>query len=288
MKLHKLLAGTVILLFATLLVACQNNSQATKQTTETSISTAESSEEETLASDRRERLLKKFYAELPETMAMYYLEEIEERSEKAWEQKQPNIFAGQESTDVISSYLPKELNKLSVEINGYDVKSRRLIITVTNNYDTALKGADKNTEGDYLYGGGTQFALFGFPTVSGKASKARIVTIHLVDTLEAGESIQLKILPRGLLDRQTDYAKSLQDEELDSQYLSGLSDMGKALWDVTPDQVMGEELDPHDLALSNLANIYIVPSIVFESFPSTVPDVEELLEKLSEYRLSTY
>ncbi|WP_174853556.1 hypothetical protein [Streptococcus suis] len=281
MKLHKLLVGTISLLSMTILVACQSNSQ----TTETSTSTVQSSEKESMSSDRRERLLKSFYEELPDTASSDYHNEIEERSQKAWNENQENIFNGQASQDIYSDYLPEGLSKLQVSIEGYDSKTRRLKLTVSNNYDETLKGSTEDSAGNYV--AGTNFSLYGYSTLSGRAVRVKILTITLTEDLKAGESRQLEILPKGLLERQTEYAKSLQNTELDSQYLLS-TEFGKALWNDAPDLVMGEEIAPHDIALSSLANLYLVPRLVFETYPSDVPDDEELVEILSDYNLSTY
>ena len=73
----------------------------------------------------------------------------------------------------------------------------------------------------------------------------------------------------------------MQNSELDSKYYLLSSDYGNSLWDITKDQVMGEEVISEQIVLSSLANIYIVPKLVFETYPSTAPSDSELENLIS-------
>lgn len=42
------------------------------------------------------------------------------------------------------------------------------------------------------------------------------------------------------------------------------------------------------MELSSLANIFVVPYLIFEELPSDGPTNSELVEKLSDYNISTY
>lgn len=44
---------------------------------------------------------------------------------------------------------------------------------------------------------------------------------------------------------------------------------------------MGEEVISEQIVLSSLANIYIVPKLVFETYPSTAPSDSELENLIS-------
>lgn len=223
--------------------------------------------------------MKEFYEEVAETDGSNYHNEIEERSQKAWNENQTNIFNGQASLNVTNDYLPSELTKLNVTIDGYDEATRRLKVTVTNNYDETLIGTTTNSNNNNLYG--TYFTLYGYTTLSGRSERVKIAQIALASDLPAGESIQLEILPSALANRQTDYAKKLQNSELDSKYYLLSTDYGNSLWDITRDQVMGEEIISEQIVLSSLANIYIVPKLVFETYPSTAPSDSELENQIS-------
>ncbi|HEP1780894.1 TPA: hypothetical protein VB935_001291 [Streptococcus suis] len=286
MKTNKLLSFVTLLATTTLLVACQSKSEDTSKTTKTTITTSKSTKKEGMSKERKERLAKKFYEELPDVIASDYYNKIEDQSEKAWNENQPNIFSGQASLEVHDEYLSEEFRKLKVTIDGYDTTTRRLKITVKNNYDTTLKGATKNADDNYQ--SGINFELYGYSTSTGRAEKLHILTITLIEDLEAGDSIQLEVLPKGLLYRETEYAKGLHNTDLDSKYLLGPSDLGESLWDTTPDQVMGEEILADGMELSSLANIFVVPHLIFEELPSDMPTDSELVEKLSDYNVSTY
>lgn len=103
--------------------------------------------------------MKEFYEEEAETDGSNYHNEIEERSQKAWNENQTNIFNGQASINVTNDYLPSELTKLNVTIDGYDEATRSLKVTVTNNYDETLIGTTTNSNNNNLYG--TYFTLYG-------------------------------------------------------------------------------------------------------------------------------
>ncbi|HEL1617537.1 TPA: hypothetical protein TXN53_001928, partial [Streptococcus suis] len=137
-----------------------------------------------------------------------------------------------------------------------------------------LIGTTTNSNNNNLYG--TYFTLYGYTTLSGRSERVKIAQIALVSDLPAGESIKLEILPSALANSQSDYAKKFQNSELDSKYYLLSTNYGNSLWDITKDQVMGEEIISEQIVLSSLANIYIVPKLVFETYPSTAPNDSEL------------
>ncbi|SUN48778.1 lipoprotein [Streptococcus dysgalactiae subsp. dysgalactiae] len=282
MKSNKVFIGLTILATATLLVACQEKTESSKNTSNTVETTTSS--EVTISEEERQKNLDDFYQVISQTIGDRYGNEIDEKSQEAWNESQTNIFAGQASYEIIDDYLPKELSKLNVKIDGYDNATRRLKVTVTNNYDETLKKTTKDSSGNYLFGTGTNFTLYGYSTLSGKATRVQLLSINLVEDLKAGESIHLEILPRGLAENTSEYAKSLQNPELDSKYLLGRSDLGLSLWDDAPDLERGVELNPNQFAFSSMANIYIVPQLFFEEYPSSAPTNKELEEILLEYK----
>ncbi|HFU4056015.1 TPA: hypothetical protein ACGO6G_002109 [Streptococcus suis] len=277
MNKKKFLASLTLLASTALLFACQSNESTTKSSEK--IVETSSSSKDAISEEQRNKWLKEFYEEVAETDGSNYHNEIEERSQKAWTENQTNIFNGQASLNVTNDYLPSELTKLNVTIDGYDEATRRLKVTVTNNYDETLIGTTTNSNNNNLYG--TYFTLYGYTTLSGRSERVKIAQIALASDLPAGESIQLEILPSALANRQTDYAKKLQNSELDSKYYLLSSDYGNSLWDITKDQVMGEEIISEQIVLSSLANIYIVPKLVFETYPSTAPSDSELENLIS-------
>ncbi|WP_449449170.1 hypothetical protein [Streptococcus suis] len=277
MNKKKFLASFTLLASTALLFACQSNESTTKSSEK--IVETSSSSKDAISEEQRNKWLKEFYEEVAETDGSNYHNEIEERSQKAWNENQTNIFNGQASLNVTNDYLPSELTKLKVTLDGYDESTRRLKVTVTNNYDETLIGTTTNSNNNNLYG--TYFTLYGYTTLSGRSERVKIAQIALASDLPAGESIQLEILPSALVNRQTDYAKKLQNSELDSKYYLLSSDYGNSLWDITKDQVMGEEIISEQIVLSSLANIYIVPKLVFETYPSTAPSDSELENLIS-------
>lgn len=272
MNKKNILTGFTLLVSTVLLFACQSNESTTKSSEK--IVETSSSSKDAVSEEQRNKWLKEFYEEVAETDGSNYHNDIEERSQKAWNENQTNIFNGQASLNVTNDYLPSELTKLNVTIDGYDEATRRLKVTVTNNYDETLIGTTTNSNNNNLYG--TYFTLYGYTTLSGRSERVKIAQIALASDLPAEESIQLEILPSALANRQTDYAIKLQNSELDSKYYLLSTDYGNSLWDITKDQVMGEEIISEQIVLSSLANIYIVPKLVFESYPSTAPSDSEL------------
>lgn len=280
MKSKKLLLGFTLLACTTLLVACQNSTHK-KDTTQNSVKT-KTSKKETVSDEERQRNLREFYEEVPELAGNSYNNDIYKRSQEAWNNNQENIFKGQASLKVSNDYLPEELSKLRIKIDGYDVASRRLKLTVTNNYDKTLIGTKKDSNGNILYG--TNFTLYGYSTLSGRAERIKIMQISLTNNLKAGESIQLQVLSERLASGTTDYAKKFQNTELDSKYYLISTNFTHALWDVTPDLVMGEENVPDDIVVSSLANIYVIPKLVFETYPNSAPNNKELQKTLFAYK----
>ncbi|WP_228476134.1 hypothetical protein [Streptococcus suis] len=260
-----------------LLFACQSNESTTKSSEK--IVETSSSSKDAISEEQRNKWLKEFYEEVAETDGSNYHNDIEERSQKAWNENQTNIFNGQASLNVTNGYLPSELTKLNVTIDGYDEATRRLKVTVTNNYDTTLIGTTTNSNNNNLYR--TYFTLYGYTTLSGRSERVKIAQIALASDLPAGESIQLEILSSALANSQSDYAKKFQNSELDSKYYLLSTNYGNSLWDITKDQVMGEEIISEQIVLSSLANIYIVPKLVFETYPSTAPNDSELENLIS-------
>ncbi|HEM5311227.1 TPA: hypothetical protein U1383_001996 [Streptococcus suis] len=277
MNKKNILTSFTLLVSTVLLFACQSNESTTKSSEK--IFETSSSSKDTISEEQRNKWLKEFYEEVAETDGSNYHNDIEERSQKAWNENQTNIFNGQANLNVTNNYLPSELTKLNVTIDGYDEATRRLKVTVTNNYDETLIGTTTNSNNNNLYG--TYFTLYGYTTLSGRSERVKIAQIALASDLPAGDSIQLEILPSALANRQSDYAKKLQNNELDSKYYLLSSDYGNSLWDITKDQVMGEEIISEQIVLSSLANIYIVPKLVFETYPSTAPNDSELENLIS-------
>ncbi|MGT2667235.1 hypothetical protein ACVRYP_08000 [Streptococcus rifensis] len=272
MNKKKFLASFTLLASTVLLFACQSNENTTKSSEK--IVETSSSSKDVISEEQRNNWLKEFYEEVAETDGSNYHNEIEERSQKAWNENQPNIFNGQASLNVTNDYLPSELTKLNVTINGYDEATRRLKLTVTNHYDEKLLGTTTDSNNRYLYG--AYFTLYGYTTLSGRAERVKIAQVALASDLSANESVQLEILPPTLANRQTDYAQKFQNNELDSKYFLISTDYGNSLWDITSNQVIGEEIISEQIILSSLANIYIVPKLVFETYPSTAPNDSEL------------
>ncbi|HEM4071545.1 TPA: hypothetical protein U1W01_001979 [Streptococcus suis] len=277
MNKKNILTGFTLLVSTVLLFACQSNESTTKSSEK--IVETSSSSKDAVSEEQRNKWLKEFYEEVAETDGSNYHNDIEERSQKAWNENQTNIFNGQASLNVTNDYLPSELTKLNVTIDGYDEATRRLKVTVTNNYDETLIGTTTNSNNNNLYG--TYFTLYGYTTLSGRSERVKIAQIALASDLPAEESIQLEILPSALVNRQTDYAKKFQNSELDSKYYLLSTNYGNSLWDITKDQVMGEEIISEQIVLSSLANIYIVPKLVFETYPSTAPNDSELENLIS-------
>lgn len=284
MILKKLLLVATSLATVTLLVACQSGTKS-KNITDTAVSKSSNQEKEksdTVDKEIQVRL-KKLYENVPETAGSNYNTEITEQSEKAWNSQQANIFLGQSSLTVVDDYLPKELTKLKVEIDGYDSATRRLKLSVTNNYEQTLLGATQDTNGRYTYG--TYFTLYGYSTLSGKAVRIKIMQLALTEDLKAGETVRLEVLSPGHYNSQADYSEKYKNEELDSKYVLVSSDYYKGLWDTTLDQVIGQEIVDEQVVLSSLANIYIVPKLIFEQYPTSLDDTE-VKEILSQYNYS--
>ncbi|WP_155970214.1 hypothetical protein [Streptococcus ruminantium] len=277
MNKKKILAGYILITSLILLVACQSNDNTTKSSKK--IVETSSSSKDAISEEQRNKWLKEFYEEVAETDGSNYHNEIEERSQKAWNENQTNIFNGQASLNVTNNYLPSELTKLNVTIDGYDEATRRLKVTVTNNYDETLIGTTTNSNNNNLYG--TYFTLYGYTTLSGRSERVKIAQVALANDLSANESVQLEILPSALANRQTDYAQKFQNSKLDSKYFLISTDYGNSLWDLTSNQVVGEELIADQIVLSSLANIYLVPKLVFETYPSTAPNDSELKNLIS-------
>ncbi|AGL48619.1 hypothetical protein DAT299_16830 [Streptococcus suis] len=277
MNKKNILTSFTLLVSTVLLFACQSNESTTKSSEK--IVETSSSSKDAISEEQRNKWLKEFYEEVAETDGSNYHNDIEERSQKAWNENQTNIFNGQASLNVTNDYLPSELTKLNVTIDGYDEATRRLKVTVTNNYDETLIGTTTNSNNNNLYG--TYFTLYGYTTLSGRSERVKIAQIALVSDLPAGESIKLEILPSALANPQSDYAKKFQNSELDSKYYLLSTNYGNSLWDITKDQVMGEEIISEQIVLSSLANIYIVPKLVFETYPSTAPNDSELENLIS-------
>ncbi|CYW79412.1 hypothetical protein, partial [Streptococcus suis] len=131
MNKKNILTGFTLLVSTVLLFACQSNESTTKSSEK--IVETSSSSKDAVSEEQRNKWLKEFYEEVAETDGSNYHNDIEERSQKAWNENQTNIFNGQASLNVTNDYLPSELTKLNVTIDGYDEATRRLKVTVTNN-----------------------------------------------------------------------------------------------------------------------------------------------------------
>lgn len=271
MKKKRSLLGITLLASATLLVACQSKPNSTTSVEKSSTKTSSSkTDDNTLSEEKRKRNLTKFYEEFPADQAARYQGTIDERSKKAWNNDQPNIFAGQASLKIHDDYLEHdELKRLEVKIDGYDESTRRLKLTVTNHYDTTLRGTRFSNN---LYDYGTYFTLRSYSTTSGRAGNINIMQLALADDLEAGKSITLEVLPKYYQDRELGF----KNPKLDSKYYLLSTDYSAELWDKTANEQVSE-----DFLLSNQANIYIVPKLTFDKFPSTAPSDKELKEILS-------
>ena len=118
MKKKRFLLGITLLASATLLVACQSKPNSTTSVEKSSTKTSSSkTDDNALSEEKRKRSLTKFYEEFPADQAARYQGTIDERSEKAWNNDQPNIFAGQASLKSHDDYLENdELKRLEVKI----------------------------------------------------------------------------------------------------------------------------------------------------------------------------
>lgn len=257
-----LLASSILLL----MVGCSSSGKQTNKTNEKE-KTEQSSNSKKYTKNQLETLeeyRRKFYynqADLNYTIA----------SKKATKEKRA-IHLGYSDID-------KELRGLEVKIEGYNDSTKRLKITVKNNYSEDIIGT-KNKKSDNTYYSNTTISINGYYKNRGKELSSGDIGFYEkrneysslfnfmpVEDIKSGETKTFEVLlPYYALTQQSEQInqenQQYKNQELDGQYKYYEPETNSFL-------MYYENDDKSQLrsALENYDNFFVTPKLVFNKYP---------------------
>jgi lipoprotein len=263
MKTKFILPGLVLLATSTFMVACSNNKT-------TSTSGSSTTEQTSIKTNDLQNYIKNHQELIKLTRAGFYLGGMAQdyrKTEGEAEKKGEQVFLTPNDVD-------KRLRKLKVEIGEYNNGTKRLAVTVTNNYSEDVLGYNDNKDSDIEHQ--TSIRIKGyFKEQAGVKPSELLISFRPKVTIKSGESVTFQILmPYYDYTDNKDAVTSLKNEEYDSMYI--LSDYLESIL-IYPNN------DQNKLgrsAMSNFGNYFVDNSLYFKNYPNEASiSYEEIVER---------
>lgn len=202
MKTKFILTGLVLLAISTFMVACSNNKT-------TSTSGSSTTEQTSTKTNDLQNYIKNHQELIKLTRAGFYLGGMAQdyrKTEGEAEKKGEQVFLTPNDVD-------KRLRKLKVEIGEYNNDTKRLAVTVTNNYSEDVLGYNDNKDSDIEHQ--TSIRIKGyFKEQAGVKPSELLIGFRPKVTIKSGESVTFQILmPYYDYTDNKDAVTSLKNEE---------------------------------------------------------------------------
>lgn len=264
MKSKTILTSLALLATSTMLIACSNNNNSTNKSSSTS------SEQSTLSNDIKS-FIKDNKVKIELNRVQYY------HSGQSLMYMEATKNAQKNNEQIYLSYndLDPKLTKLSVKIGEYDNTTKRLSVTVTNNYSVDVIGYNSSSEKDIE---ATVIYIAGYyRETTGIKENTNLIYFTPTQDIKSGESVTFKILMPFFAREEYINDTSLPqytDEALDSMYKHAMMNNSNLLvYDNNDQNQTGKSV------MSNFDNYFPCVDLSFEEFPKEayVSD-EEIVE----------
>lgn len=248
MKNKTILTGLTLLATTTLMVACSNNK---------STSTSTSTEQTTKKTDDLQTFIKENKEKIDDYRQQFYLSGMGEdyyKLQSEAEKKNEQVYLTENDVD-------PRLNKLKVEIGEYNHDTKRLEVTVTNNYSEDLIGYNNDNDGSGETNTSIQIRGY-FKERVGVKTNQLLMTIIPTEDIKSGETVTFNVLmPYYSITENDKGVPELQNSKYDSMYILNDYISGTFVYPNTDQNRVGEE------AMSNYDNLFTSTSKNFKSYP---------------------